>query len=74
MSDQQEPPDHDDPQHRHRVNLIAGAFVLLLTLLAIWVVKMFHDQEQLQRCLDSRRTTCFDLNEAPREGLRLPAH
>jgi hypothetical protein len=28
----------------------------------------------LQRCLDSRRTTCFDVKEPPRDGIRLPAH
>ena len=63
-----------DEAHRTRVNWIAGLFILLLIGCAIFVVKLFHDQEQLQRCLDSRRTTCFELKEPPREGIRLPAH
>ena len=64
----------EEEKHRTRVNLIAGLFILLLVAVSIWVVKLFHDQEQLQRCLDSRRTNCFELKEPPREGIRLPAH
>ncbi len=72
-----EPPQVDDiaaQEHRTRVNLIAGAFILVLVVVSIWVVKLFHDQEQLQRCLDSRRTTCFDIQTPPNSNIRLPAH
>ncbi len=61
-------------KHRTRVNWSATVFLLLLFAFSFWVVKLFHDQEQLQRCLDSRRTTCFELKETPREGIRLPKH
>ena len=64
----------DDEKHRMRVNGIAAIFILFLILLALWVVNLFHEQEKLQRCLDSRRTNCFDVPEPPREGIRLPAH
>ncbi len=70
--------DHEDHEaheaHRTRVNLIAGVFILLLVLFSIWVVKQFYDQEQLQRCLDSRRTNCFPVEQRPSDGIRLPAH
>ncbi len=61
-------------KHRTLVNWVAAAFILMLFAFAVWVVKLFHDQEQLQHCLDSRRTTCFELKEPPREGIRLPTH
>lgn len=57
-----------------RVNGIAAIFILFLILLALWIVNLFHEQEKLQRCLDSRRTNCFDVAEPPKEGIRLPAH
>ena len=70
------PKDQDEAQEKHRnmVNWVAAAFILLLFCFAFWVVKLFHDQEQLQRCLDSRRTTCFEFKDPPRDGIRLPAH
>jgi hypothetical protein len=66
--------DKAQEKHRDRVNGIAATFLVLLFAFALWVVKIFHDQEQLQRCLETRRTTCFDLKEPPRDGIRLPTH
>ncbi len=66
--------EREQEKHRTRVNWIAAVFLLLLFTFAFWVVKLFHDQEQLQRCLDARRTTCFELKEPPRDGIRLPTH
>jgi hypothetical protein len=64
----------EDHAHRQRVNIVAGLFLACLIGLAIWTVKLFTDQEKLQRCIDSRRTTCFDLKEPPSSEIRLPAH
>jgi len=66
--------DKAQDRQRDRVNGIAALFLLLLFAFALWVVKIFHDQELLQHCLESRRTTCFELKEPPREGIRLPTH
>ncbi len=71
-------PETDAPDlgqtHHNRVNLIAGLFILLLVLFSIWVVKIFVEQERLQRCLDTRRTTCFPVEQRPNDIIRLPAH
>jgi hypothetical protein len=70
--------DLNDANHEHRrqrrVNLAAGLFLVCLIGLAIWTVKLFTDQEKLQRCLDSRRTNCFDVEQRPAGEIRLPAH
>jgi hypothetical protein len=60
-------------RHRNLVNLLAGLFLACLMGLAIWTAKAFTDQEKLQRCLDSRRTNCFAVEQAS-PGLRLPTH
>jgi hypothetical protein len=61
-------------RHRNRVNLAAAVFLTCLLGLAIWTVKLFTDQEKLQRCLDSRRTNCFEVDQRSPGGIRLPAH
>ncbi|MDB5642502.1 MAG: hypothetical protein JWN07_1819 [Hyphomicrobiales bacterium] len=65
-----------DEEHRlrNRVNLVAGVFLAGLLVLAFWTVKLFVDQEKLQRCLDSRRTNCFEVEQRPQGEIRLPAH
>jgi hypothetical protein len=72
MQDSQE----TDAERRQRtiVNLVAGLFLACLVGLAIWTVKLFTDQEKLQRCLESRRTTCFEVEQRPPGEIRLPAH
>lgn len=72
MQDNHEP----DAEHRdrRRVNIIAGVFLVCLIGLAIWTVKLFTDQEKLQRCLDSRRTNCFEVEQRPTGEIRLPTH
>jgi hypothetical protein len=72
MHDNHEP--DADHQHRRRVNIIAGVFLVCLIGLAIWTVKLFTDQEKLQRCLDSRRTNCFEVEQRPPGEIRLPTH
>lgn len=64
----------EEHSSRRRANLAAGLFLLCLIALAIWTVKLFIEQEKLQRCLDSRRTNCFDVDQRPSGELRLPAH
>ncbi|MDB5545621.1 MAG: hypothetical protein JWO64_2770 [Hyphomicrobiales bacterium] len=66
-------PDREQ-RHRNRVNIAAGVFLVCLIALAIWTVKLFTDQEKLQRCLDSRRTNCFEVEQRPPGEIRLPAH
>lgn len=72
MQDNHEP--DAEHKHRHRVNIIAGVFLVCLIGLAIWTVKLFTDQEKLQRCLDSRRTNCFEVEQRPPGEIRLPTH
>ena len=62
----------EEHRARQRVNILAGIFLVCLIGLAFWTVKMFTDQEKLQRCLDSRRTNCFDAQLPARDGLRVP--
>lgn len=65
----------DDERRRRRINVAGGLFLVCLIAVAIWTVKLFVDQEKLQRCLDSRRTNCFPVEQAPREGaIRAPSH
>lgn len=64
---------HDDEKRRTRVNLAGALFLVALIALAVWVVRLFAEQEALQRCLDSRRSNCFPVEARPSEGPRLPA-
>ncbi len=58
--------------HRDRVNKIAAVGLFVLLLIVFGVVKLFVDHENLQKCVDSGRKDCFNLDQPPREGVRLP--
>lgn len=74
QSGQDQPETDEDRRQRRRVNIAAGVFLVALIALAVWTVKLFTDQEKLQRCLESRRTNCFDLQQPPSGIIRLPSH
>lgn len=65
--------EQEEHRARQRVNILAGIFLICLMGLALWTVKIFTDQEKLQRCLDSRRTNCFDAQLPERDGVRVPS-
>ena len=66
--------EQEEHRRRQRVNIAAGLFLACLIGLAIWTVKLFIDQEKLQRCLDSRRTNCFEVEQRAPGEIQLPAH
>ena len=54
----------EDPNHRTFVNLVTAAFVIVLAILAIFVIKWLTDSQKLERCLLSGRRDCIPI-EAP---------
>jgi hypothetical protein len=61
-----------EDRHRDRVNKIAAAGLAILLLILVGTVKMFKDHEDLERCVESRRTDCVKFDTPPREGVRTP--
>ena len=64
------PPDNnehheDDDREIQRQNLMAFAFVAVLTLLAIILVDGFRQQVRMQECLEARHRDCIPLDIEP---------
>jgi hypothetical protein len=56
----------EDPHHRTFVNLAAVAFLLMLGIAAVFIVKWMLDSEKLQRCILSGRRDCIPIEAPPR--------
>jgi len=54
-----------DYDHRHFVNLVAAAFVLLLAMLSVWAIKTIDEQEALRKCVSSGRKDCIRILAPP---------
>lgn len=63
--------DTTDYAHRHFVNLVSAALLLLIGISIVWTVKAIEAHEKLERCLSSGKRDCIDLNIPPRHGVRL---
>jgi len=61
--------DAEERSHRTFVNLIAAAFLLVLAIAIVWVVKSLDDQRKLQNCLNAGRRNCVELGR-----MQEPAH
>ena len=66
------PVDDTDYEHRHFVNLLAIAFLLVIAGAIIWTVRAMDDYERLQRCLNAGRRDCVKIETPPSTGVRLP--
>lgn len=53
--------DEHQRQIRHRNNLIATAFILVLAICAVYVIKAMLEDQKLQRCLASGRRNCAEI-------------
>lgn len=62
------PPSHAleiDYGHRHFVNLVAAAFLLLLAMVSAWTIKTIDEQEALRKCVSSGRKDCMRIMAPP---------
>ena len=66
------PVDDTDYEHRHFINLLAIAFLLVIAGAIIWTVRAMDDYEHLQRCLNAGRRDCVKIETPPSTGVRLP--
>ena len=64
--------DDTDYEHRHFINLLAIAFLLVIAGAIIWTVRAMDDYEHLQRCLNAGRRDCVKIETPPATGVRLP--
>lgn len=60
-----------DYEQRHFVNLCATAFLLALALCIGWTVKMFDQQQRMERCLMSGRKDCIEIGRVTRGMVQL---
>ena len=67
-----EPADDTDYEHRHFINLLAIAFLLVIAGAIIWTVRAMDENEHLQRCLNAGRRDCVKIETPPSTGVRLP--
>jgi hypothetical protein len=63
--------DDTDYEHRHFINLLAIAFLLVIAGAIIWTVRAMDDYEHLQRCLNAGRRDCVKIETPPATGVRL---
>ena len=68
-----EPNDDDtDYAHRHHVNLLAVAFLLVVALVIGWTLIAFERQQKLERCFSSGRRDCIPVESPPHSSLVIP--
>ena len=64
--------DTTDYDHRHFVNLVAMAFLLVIAAALIWTVTAMDEYEKLQRCLNAGRRDCVKIDAPTNVGVRVP--
>jgi hypothetical protein len=64
--------DETDYEHRHFVNLLAVAFLLIIAGAIIWTVRAIDDNERLQRCINAGRRDCVQIETPSSSAVRLP--
>jgi hypothetical protein len=67
-----EKPDETDYDHQHFVNLVAAAFLLVISIAIAWSIKAMEDYEKQRQCLDSGRRECVQLDARRHFGIRPP--
>jgi hypothetical protein len=60
-------PDDVDYGHRHFINLLSAAFLLLRAVAMAWAVKALDQQESTRKCFASGRKDCVTIVAPPRE-------
>ena len=55
--------DAEERSHRTFVNFVAAAFLLILAIAIVWVVKSLDDQRKLQNCLNAGRRNCVEVEQ-----------
>ncbi len=59
--------DDVDYGHRHFINLLSVAFLLLLAVAMAWAVKALDEQESTRKCYTSGRKDCVTIVGPPRD-------
>ena len=54
--------DETNYEHRHFINLLSIAFLLVVAVAIIWTVKAMEENERMQRCISSGRRNCVQLD------------
>ncbi len=58
----QQPEDHDDPEWRMTLNLLAAIFLLVLLAGGYWLVKELDAAKKAQDCLASGNRKCRQID------------
>ena len=64
--------DQTDYEHRHFVNLLTIAFLLVVAAAIVWTVKAIEENERVQRCFASGRHDCMKI-DAPQGAVTVRA-
>jgi hypothetical protein len=62
--------DETDYRHRHFVNLVAAAFLLVIAIAIVWTIKAMDAYEKQRVCIDSGRRECVQLEPHRHFGIR----
>lgn len=66
--------DETDYAQRHFVNLAATAFLLALAICIAWTIRVFDQQQALERCIASGRKDCVQISQPPSRSYRQLTH
>jgi len=66
--------DETDYAQRHFVNLAATAFLLALAICIAWTIRIFDQQQTLERCIASGRKDCVQISQPPARNYRQLIH
>ncbi len=64
--------DETDYEHRHLINLMGAAALLIVAIAVIWTVKAMEDYEALERCVSTGRHNCIELDVPAPPSVRIP--
>ncbi|MBM3608778.1 MAG: hypothetical protein FJX29_10080 [Alphaproteobacteria bacterium] len=67
-------PDETDYEQRHFVNLAAAVFLLALAICIAWTIRIFDQQQALERCIASGRKDCVQIAQPPKNSYRQLTH
>ena len=64
--------DQTDYDHRHFVNLLTIAFLLVVAAAIVWTIQAIEENERVQRCFASGRHDCMKI-DAPQSAVTVRA-
>lgn len=63
-----------DYRHRNFINLIAALVLLAIAIGVVWVVKAMEANEAVNRCMESGRRDCVQIDVPPRPAIGVPGN